>query len=96
MVRLESEALADEGNSPIDDLGNHLSEIFEFWEQRKRWIFGLPEEDPPVPPPTVSAQLVNLDLYPPGGRAGARRIRDRSDPANYAPTGPAIHRNLDD
>lgn len=42
--------------------GEHTP-IYLAWQARKRWIFGIPDSDPPVPPPGVGAQVANLDLF---------------------------------
>ena len=96
MVRLEAEAHTDYLQSPEDEFGNRPSEILGFWEQRKRWIFGLPEDDPPVPPPTVSTQLVNVDLYRQEVELAIDRMPGRTDPDWWATTGPLILAILDD
>ena len=42
--------------------GEHTP-IYPAWEARKQSIFGIPDSDPPVPPPGVGAQIGNLDLF---------------------------------
>jgi hypothetical protein len=83
MERLQDLAERDDQLAPND------SEILAFWENRRRWIFGDREADPPVPPPTVSAQLANLDLF-------RDEVQIAMDRATYQTTGTAIHGYIDE
>ena len=62
-VVLDSDARADDSLHPDHGTADAVSPILIAWRERFPGIFGRPDDDPPAPPPTIGAQLINLDVY---------------------------------
>ena len=93
MNALDQEADGDSMLDPAhndDDAPQHYRSLLaRYWDNRKRWIAGLPDEDPPVLPPNISDQLAHLELF-------YQEVQNAMDVATFITTGPRIHQLIDD